>query len=224
MSLVFEFERDNAEIEAEKAKLSEIEQMRLDSIEKMRSAEESAAREKLARDKEIAAGIQNYLVNPAIDVVAGTKSMEDAFKEMAVNVLKMLSQIILLKAIAGLTGGAGSAGSGVPHIPALADGGILRGGFKALAKGGIAKRPTLGLIGEGGQNEAVVPLPDGKSIPVDMGEGSGKTENIFYINAIDSKSFVELARRNPEAIIRPLTEQIEKGNKGLRQNLKKAVS
>jgi hypothetical protein len=35
-----------------------------------------------------------------------------------------------------------------------------------FAKGGIAKQP--GIIGEGAHNEAAVPLPDGRSIPVDM--------------------------------------------------------
>ena len=56
-----------------------------------------------------------------------------------------------------------------------------------------------------------------------MDKESEPTQNTFFISAVDSKSFVELARRNPEAIIRPLTEQIEKGNQGLRQNLRKAV-
>ena len=31
--------------------------------------------------------------------------------------------------------------------------------------------PTLGMVGEGGMNEAIVPLPDGRSIPVQMGGG-----------------------------------------------------
>ena len=33
--------------------------------------------------------------------------------------------------------------------------------------------PTTALIGEGGMNEAVVPLPNGRSIPVDMKGASG---------------------------------------------------
>ena len=50
-----------------------------------------------------------------------------------------------------------------------------------MAKGGIVTRPTRALIGEGGMNEAVVPLPDGKSIPIDMGKksaGSNVNTNI----------------------------------------------
>lgn len=52
-----------------------------------------------------------------------------------------------------------------------ANGNILRGGFRAFASGGVVSQPTLGLVGEGRYNEAVVPLPDGRSIPVDMHGG-----------------------------------------------------
>jgi hypothetical protein len=54
----------------------------------------------------------------------------------------------------------------------FANGGVATGGFRAFAHGGIANRPTLGMIGEGKYNEAVVPLPDGKSIPISGGAGN----------------------------------------------------
>jgi phage-related minor tail protein len=67
----------------------------------------------------------------------------------------------------------------------FANGGIAKGGFRAFAKGGVVNRPTLGLVGEGKYNEAVVPLPDGKSIPV-IG-GGGETNNNITVNVtIDS--------------------------------------
>ena len=50
-----------------------------------------------------------------------------------------------------------------------ANGNVLKGGFQAFANGGVVKGPTLGLVGEGRYNEAVVPLPDGRSIPVQFG-------------------------------------------------------
>jgi phage-related minor tail protein len=59
----------------------------------------------------------------------------------------------------------------------FAKGGVAPGGFRAFAKGGIANRPTLGMVGEGGMNEAIVPLPDGRSIPV-KGAGSNVTVNV----------------------------------------------
>jgi tape measure domain-containing protein len=55
----------------------------------------------------------------------------------------------------------------------FANGGIAPGGFTAFANGGIVTGPTLGLVGEGRYNEAVIPLPDGKSIPVQLSGGDG---------------------------------------------------
>jgi phage-related minor tail protein len=57
-------------------------------------------------------------------------------------------------------------------VLAGANGGVASGGFRAFASGGIANKPTLGMIGEGRYNEAVVPLPDGKSIPISGGAGN----------------------------------------------------
>ena len=66
-----------------------------------------------------------------------------------------------------------------------ANGNVLRGGFQAFAKGGLVTKPTLGLVGEGKYNEAVVPLPDGRSIPISG--ATGNTENNVTVNVtIDS--------------------------------------
>lgn len=59
-----------------------------------------------------------------------------------------------------------------------ANGGVAGGGWKpfpvtAFANGGMVNGPTLGLVGEGKYNEAIVPLPDGRSIPVQMQGGGG---------------------------------------------------
>jgi tape measure domain-containing protein len=64
----------------------------------------------------------------------------------------------------------------------FANGGIASGGFRAFANGGIVTGPTLGLVGEGRYNEAVIPLPDGKSVPVDLGGGAGNIQSSIVIN------------------------------------------
>jgi tape measure domain-containing protein len=90
-------------------------------------------------------------------------------------------------AFAGSAGGAagfgGSFDAGIaplPNIPdysgafkTAANGAVWNGGFQAFANGGIVTGPTLGLVGEGRYNEAVIPLPDGKSVPVDLGGMAG---------------------------------------------------
>lgn len=83
------------------------------------------------------------------------------------------------------------------------EGGVLPGQFvpiRAFQHGGIASRPTLGLIGEGGSSEAVIPLKGGK-VPVDIRGRGGDTQNInvtFAINAVDAKGIDRLLyeRRN----------------------------
>lgn len=88
--------------------------------------------------------------------------------------------------------GIGSASSGGFSLPGAdmgfsllksANGNILVGGFQAFAKGGIANKPTLGLVGEGAYNEAIVPLPNGKAIPVDMkGSAGGDVTTNITVN------------------------------------------
>jgi lambda family phage tail tape measure protein len=112
---------------------------------------------------------------------------------------------------AGAQGGFGPAGGGSPVTAYAAMGGIFPGGWqpafamaggspisiRAFSSGGIVRRPTVGLVGEGGQNEAVVPLPDGKAIPVKMqgGDGGEKTivvRNEWTINTLDANGFDQL--------------------------------
>jgi len=66
----------------------------------------------------------------------------------------------------------------------FANGGIAKGGFKMYANGGVATQPHVGVIGEGKYNEAIVPLPDGKSIPV-MGS-TGGVNNVTVNVSVDS--------------------------------------
>jgi hypothetical protein len=53
-----------------------------------------------------------------------------------------------------------------------------------LAGGGIVRASSGGtsaLLAEGGLNEAVVPLPDGKSIPLKMSDNSGVSDRILAV-------------------------------------------
>jgi len=78
----------------------------------------------------------------------------------------------------GLFGGGGSGGVSVPKLGMFtaANGAVWKGGFQAFANGGVVNGPTLGLVGEGRYNEAIVPLPDGRSIPVKMAGGQSARE------------------------------------------------
>ena len=97
----------------------------------------------------------------------------------------------LLGSILGGLGGGGGLFTTLLGFFGFANGGIARGGFRsaAYANGGIARRPTLGLVGEGKYDEAIVPLPDGKSIPVSMGRGAGmgQQNNVTVNVTVDSE-------------------------------------
>lgn len=84
--------------------------------------------------------------------------------------------------------GSGFSSAGTP----FANGGIMTAfgpaELRKYANGGIANSPQVAIYGEGSMNEAYVPLPDGRSIPVTMTGGqqgaAGGTPNIT-INMIN---------------------------------------
>jgi tape measure domain-containing protein len=146
----------------------------------------------------IGAAFGEAMTTGVASLISGTATAKEVFASFLQSVGQALSQaasqmiatyiaIGIAKLFAGL-GGASSdmSKTGVsestlapmrqyqmPVIP-NANGNVLKGGFKAFANGGIVSGPTLGLVGEGKYNEAVVPLPDGRSIPVSLGGRSAR--------------------------------------------------
>lgn len=132
-------------------------------------------------------------------VINGTKSAKQAFADLAISVLqsisKMIAEMIMLKIIKTALGGplsflSGAAGGTIPaHAspgsnarPGAAGGviGLANGGVMSRAAGGlqgVVKQPTY-LVGEGRYNEAVVPLPNGRAIPVQMHGGNSQSNNV----------------------------------------------
>lgn len=104
-----------------------------------------------------------------------------------------------------------------------ANGNVLVGGFKAFANGGTVSSPTLGLIGEGRYNEAVVPLPDGRTIPVVMrGNGEGMTVNIYNNSSSDvyaEESQDDFGNRILEVVI----DAANRNKRGFRTNMRSLI-
>ena len=139
------------------------------------------------------------------------QSVADSFADMVAQMIAEYLKMALIKGIMNIIGGAagaiggglssgfnagtssaidtGAAGWASSFATSLkfANGGIAPGGFTAFANGGIVTGPTLGLVGEGRYNEAVIPLPDGKSVPVDLGGAmGGQAVNNIVVN-VDAK-------------------------------------
>ena len=181
--------------------------------------------------------IASSFTDAFMSVIDGTKTLGEAFKDMALSIIsqivRMQIQMIIFKAIMGIGTAAAmpdinpAVGGPVTYV---AKGGVFeRGNVIPFDKGGIVSSPTIfpmangaGLMGEAGP-EAVLPLTRGPSGNLGVeSTGSGQPINIT-INAVDAQSFAELTRRNPAAIIGPVIEQINAGNIGFRDTLRKAV-
>jgi hypothetical protein len=117
------------------------------------------------------------------------KNIGEAFVKMATDIIaKQIVMIALqsvLKALGGPSFGGFGSGPGQASpalgfdpsgtaggtgIPFFANGGIMSPSgplpLKAYSRGGVASTPQVALFGEGSMNEAYVPLPDGRRIPV----------------------------------------------------------
>ena len=130
----------------------------------------------------------------------------------------------------GLFGGLGSILSGAESFDLFAlfgggsgmffeKGGIFSSGrLVPFAAGGIVERPTvfrmasgMGLMGEDGP-EAVMPL--GRTASGELGVkgmGSGGVVIVNNIRAIDTQSFADVCRRNPQAITQTVSSEMKDG-------------
>lgn len=107
------------------------------------------------------------------NVIAGTEDAADAFKKLAIEIVKsaLTGKGAYADFFNGLFGGGGGGGIGLGGLVAglFGFGGqksiAMNGGVGLYANGGISDKPAI--FGEAGP-EAAVPLPDGRSIPVDL--------------------------------------------------------
>jgi phage-related minor tail protein len=138
----------------------------------------------------------------AQEALAGMfRSIADHFADMVAQMIAEYLKMALIKGLMSIVGGAaGAIGGGLSGGLSsgfsagtssaidtgaggwanslgtslkFANGGLASGGFTAFANGGMVTGPTLGLVGEGRYNEAIIPLPDGKSVPVQLSGGVG---------------------------------------------------
>ena len=165
-------------------------------------------------------GIANNLVGLGTLIAAS----QGESKAAIVGVLVQLISLMQAQQSAGAASGGGgwgaliSAGASFFGVGA-ANGGIMSKGFTPLADGGVVRSPTLGLVGEGRNNEAVVPLPNNREIPVEMRGNTGDTINIeqnFDFTNADSGSVAQLrteARAIEERTFNRVFAEVNKGGK-----------
>jgi hypothetical protein len=160
------------------------------------------------------------------DIITGTGDASDALRGFARDVIQTFSQLAARNLIGGLLsplagkGGDGLLGELFGGFVGAANGAVLPGGFQAFANGSpVVSKPTLGLIGEGRYNEAVIPLPDGRTVPVRMtdergGDGSGRT---FVIVHSEDELFLKGFHRNRDTVLNTITGEIMRPGGRLRK-------
>lgn len=117
-----------------------------------------------------------------VDIATGAKDAGAAFEDMTKSILSGILKIMIQKSIIGPIAQSIS-GFDFKSILPFASGGIMTSGgsipLRAYAGGGVADTPQMALFGEGRLPEAYVPLPNGRSIPVQLrgvGNGGGGVE------------------------------------------------
>lgn len=154
-------------------------QKELELLEKQRDViiQQAKAYEKSTTDafkiqQTFAQGIEKMFY----DIAMGASTAKEAFKSLFTLIVQEMAKIASAKLAASIMA--------LP-VFGLAEGGIIpmaKGGvMKGYSSGGVATEPTY-LVGEGKHNEAVVPLPDGRSIPVDMKGATGGNNISVNVN------------------------------------------
>ncbi len=145
----------------------------------------------LAEQERIQQGIASFSDRIASTLANTFQAMADGAitaKEALADLARQLTNTLLQRGLSGLLNlgisGIGSAFPGFASLFARGNGGVIPGSFKAFASGGISNGPTLGLIGEGRfPREAVIPLPDGRSVPVNLrGSGGSNGGGVVIMN------------------------------------------
>ena len=139
-------------------------------------------------------------------LIQGTMSAKEAFGNMAKSMLqaiaKVIAELLVAKLLTAALGGS-SFGTflGIPartggiFEPSMRYGGVAEK-VQGYAGGGIARGRQAGYPAILHGTEAVVPLPNGKEIPVDMRKGSGSTNNVVVNVSIDENG---QARRDSQS-------------------------
>ena len=177
--------------------------------EEFRLREKISAQMKLQTDiaTRLTEGLANDMAGALVEVAKGTKTMKQAFGDMAISILaditKMIIKQLILNALMAMVGmvnpgAAASLGAmmGMTGTPAR-QGGIMQqggnGGYRSYRSGGIADGPEGGYPATLHGTEAVVPLGNDKEIPVKMLSGGGGTNNVAVtVNMSDGGTDIKM--------------------------------
>jgi hypothetical protein len=154
----------------------------IDLAEKVRDVAEEQTDSQVRMGQKIGDSMASSMATAFQSIIDGSMSAKEAFAQMGKSILSMMAKIVAealaMQAIKGLFGG-----TAFGDLLGFADGGIASNGKKVsgYSSGGIARGSRQGYPAILHGTEAVVPLPNGKSIPVEM-KSSGGQQNIVNVS------------------------------------------
>lgn len=189
---------------------------------------------------DVSNSVYSSLSDSMAEFVRGTKSAKGVFQDFGNSVLSMMAKIAAQRVAASwMTNILGMFGSHSSSAWSLSNGTTLdktfglggnMGSFKYnytrpqyFAEGGIVTAPTLGLIGEAGTHEAVIPLTD-NNLRAIGGHGGGVTVNIT--NKTDSNVKMQNSSYNEDLgkwVLDVVVDGASRNRGGFGANLKTAL-
>ena len=163
-----------------------------DNINDLKDAKAELTDMKLISDS-LATSLVSGLSSAFDGLIQGTITAKEAFASMAQSMLaslaKVIADLLVAKLLTSLIGGSTFGDFlGVPKTAAPTGryGGVMSAGSKlpGYSMGGVAKGAQAGYPAVLHGTEAVVPLPNGRSIPVEM-QGNNQNNNVTVNVALD---------------------------------------
>jgi len=208
------FQNQDADIKAKESQLRSLSELVAEEERRTRVFEEQREVQ-----KEVADTIANSFGSALMSMVDGTKSVKDAFKSMAADIIKELYRIYVVKQITGMISGGIGSFMGF-NASASANGNVFsNGNLVPYADGGVVGGPTYfpmndgrtGLMGEAGP-EAIMPLKRGKDgklgVQAEGGAGDVIIHQNFNFQANGDESVKKIIAQQAPAIANMTKKQI----------------
>ncbi|MGP1574560.1 hypothetical protein [Selenomonas sp.] len=191
-----------------------------------------------------AESIYGTLSDSMTDFIRGAKSAQEVLKDFGNSVLSMIAKIAAQRLAAswvdnilGAFSGGRSLGAGATSLGGISSIGYrspmanfhLAGGapkLRMFAKGGIVTAPTLAMIGEAGEHEAVIPLNERNLSAIGGGQGKAPTVVVNITNKTDGKARVENKSFDPSLqrlVLDFVVDGVNRNVGGAKTNLKTAL-
>ncbi|MEY4212857.1 MAG: Synechococcus phage [Pseudomonadota bacterium] len=151
----------------------------------------------------------------ASSIISGNGSIQQSFADLFNNVSKMfidtIARVLADQATSFILDLLKPAASSIAPGPvAVANGIVPRAGFMGpgFATGGVSSGPTSGYPVTLHGTEAVVPLPNGRAIPVEM-KGSGGTSVVVNVNMGTGEASVSSSERDGQLLGTALSDAVQ---------------